>query len=791
MESTDMTVPWFPVIVVDMAGSVLTLVLAFWCVWLSKQWSERNPDDIFRHYIFLLTMAIVFFAISRSFGHLVKQILLLSEQEQAWKQIAPFSGAINSATFIVIFAFGIYFQRIQKMHGEVEKYQDHLEEFVEERTFELAAVNKSLQKEIVERLKAEEELQESRATLVNVFNNSNPLCITNLNYDIIDANDAYYAIFGKAAHGDPIKCYDSRPGSLCYTDDCPMKKILPGRELVTCEAIKKEIDGRERIFIITARPFRNADGELIGIVENFQDITKRKQAEEELAYEKEQLTVTLNSIGDGVITTNIMGRIVLINKVAQKLTGWSQPEAEGKPLEEVFHIIHEKNRERHQNPVERVLATGQKVELANHTILITKDNRELYIDDSGAPIFDTKSDIIGVVLVFRDITKERRLEEELQKARMIESTGVLAGGIAHDFNNILTVISGNISLAKILSGEQKVAERLAGAEKACMRAKSLTQQLITFAKGGAPIRKTASIADFLKESVNFVLHGSNVKCEFSMSDDLKCCDIDEGQISQVINNLIINADQSMPDGGTIRVEAENIVIGPGDGLPLRKGEYIKIAIRDTGVGIPAVDLPKIFDPYFTTKKEGKGLGLASCYSIISSHDGLITVESQEGVGSSFYIYLPASELEPASQAERPPTSVTGSGRILVMDDEMQIRRLLGKMLDYLGYEVETVADGDAAIDLFKRAGELNRPFDVVILDLTIPGGMGGKEAVNRLRAIDPNVKTIVSSGYSSDPIMADYKNYGFDGVVAKPYEINDIAAALQKLLSNDTGPDKE
>jgi PAS domain S-box-containing protein len=786
-----MTVPWGPVIVVEIVGSVLTLVIAFWCVWLSKQWSENNPDDIFRHYIFLLTMAIVLFAISRSFGHLVKQVLLLSEQEQVWQRISPFSGAINSATFIVIFAFGIYFQRIQKVHGEVEKYQDHLEEFVEERTFELAAVNKSLQKEIVERLKAEEELQESRATLVNVFNNSNPLCITNLNYEIIDANDAYYAIFGKAAPGGPIKCYDSRPGSLCYTDDCPLKKILPGRELVTCEAIKKEIDGRERIFIITARPFRNADGELIGIVENFQDITKRKQAEEELAYEKEQLAVTLNSIGDGVITTNIMGRIVLINKVAQKLTGWSQTEAEGKPLDEVFHIIHEKSRERLQNPVEQVLATGQKVVLANHTILMTKDNRELYIDDSGAPIFDLKSEIIGVVLVFRDITKERRLEEELHKARMIESTGVLAGGIAHDFNNILTVISGNISLAKVLSSEQKVAERLAGAEKACMRAKSLTQQLITFAKGGAPIRKTASIADFLKESVNFVLHGSNVKCEFSMSDDLKCCDIDEGQISQVINNLIINAYQSMPEGGTIRVEAENIEIGPGNGLPLQQGEYIKIAIRDTGVGIPATDLPKIFDPYFTTKKEGKGLGLASCYSIISSHDGLITVESRVGEGTSFYIYLPASELEPIRPPERPPASATGSGRILVMDDEMQIRRLLGKMLDYLGYEVESVADGEAAIDIFKRARELNRPFDVVILDLTIPGGMGGREAVNRLRAIDPDVKTIVSSGYSSDPIMADYTKYGFDGVVAKPYQINDIAAALQKLLGSETSADKE
>jgi signal transduction histidine kinase/CheY-like chemotaxis protein len=416
---------------------------------------------------------------------------------------------------------------------------------------------------------------------------------------------------------------------------------------------------------------------------------------------------------------------------------------------------------------------------------VTRDGEERFIDDSGAPIFDHKSEIIGVVLVFRDITKERRLEEELQKARMIESTGVLAGGIAHDFNNILTVISGNISLAKILSTDQKIVDRLSGAEKACLRAKNLTQQLITFAKGGAPIKKTASIADFFKESVKFVLHGSNVKCEFSMSDDLKCSEIDEGQISQVINNLIINADQSMPNGGTIKVEAENIDIGPGDGLPLQNGEYIKIAIRDTGSGIPAADLPKIFDPYFSTKEQGKGLGLASCYSIVNSHDGLIAVDSQEGAGTTFFIYLPASDLKPEKPTAEPTTAATGTGRILVMDDETQIRRLLGKMLDYLGYEVETVADGEAAIDLFKRAREINQPFDAVILDLTIPGGMGGKETVNRLLEIDPQIKTIVSSGYSSDPIMGDYRKYGFSGVVVKPYEITDIASALQKLLGNN------
>ncbi|MDX1776529.1 MAG: PAS domain-containing protein, partial [Desulfobulbales bacterium] len=627
-----MTFPWLPVVIVDIAGSITMLIISIYSALISWKWFSKKSGDIFRQYIFLLTVAIVFFAISRSFGHLVKQVLILNGFTETWKLIAPFSGAINSAIFIIIFAFSIYFHRFQKIHLEIEKYQNHLEELVNERTHEL---------------------NESKAVLENVLSNSNPMCITSLDYEIVMANNAYYEIFaGADDHGAARKCYDSRPGSSCDTEECPVRQILAGNALVEEEVDKQTRDGGHQSFIITARPFINAEDELIGIIENFQDITQLKEYERDLSTEKERLATTLNSIGDGVISTSIDGRIVMLNRVAKSLTGWRQHEAFGRKLADVFTIFRAKTREPYLRLIDKVVETCSVVELSDDVILLNRNGVEFLLESSAAPIIDKQNAVVGVVIVFRDVTTEKSIEQELEKARKIESIGVLAGGIAHDFNNILTAIVGNISLAKVnLNPEDKISYRLQAAEKACRRATGLTQQLITFSKGGAPIKKTASIGELLHDSAGFILRGSNVKCEFFIQDDLCSCEIDDGQISQVINNMIINADQAMPAGGSITIRADNVSLAESDHLPLAAGQYVKIAIIDDGGGIAAEDLDKVFDPYFTTKEKGSGLGLASSYSIIKKHNGLITVKSTVGKGSEFSIYLPATSKSPRRTKE--------------------------------------------------------------------------------------------------------------------------------------------
>lgn len=666
--------------------------------------------------------------------------------------------------------------------GQLHEYHNSLEKEIKERQ----KANVLLQEEVKDHKRTEEELVQSKAALENVLNNSNAICITDINYNIMMANNAYNEVFKKSPDPNiPIKCYDSRPGELCNTDKCPMRQVLAGKDFVSNEVIKVHPNRERSSYIVTARPFLNAEGELIGIIENFQDISQVKAYEKALSAEKERLAVTLNSIGDGVISTTVDGTIVMLNKVAQSLTGYSQSEATGKNLNDIFHIVDEKSRETRNDIVRKVVKTKQIIEFTKNLLLISRDGREYLIEDSAAPIFDRTSEVLGVVIVFRDVTKEKILNEEIEKARKIESIGVLAGGIAHDFNNILTAITGNISLAKMyVEPESKITSRLIEAEKACIRATGLTQQLITFSKGGAPIMKTTSISDLLKDSASFVLRGSNVKCEFNIETNLHPSEIDSGQIAQVLNNIIINADQAMPDGGIIQVRAENAEVTEVDKLPLNSGKYIKIAIEDRGYGIPPEDIGKIFDPYFTTKKKGSGLGLASSYSIIKKHGGFIRAESTLGQGSTFTIYLPASPAIMAS--ETPPVQdapVSGEGKILIMDDEKSVRLIAKDMLTYLGYEVDTSVDGDETITMYKAAMEANSPYGAVILDLTIPGGMGGKETVKKLQEIAPDVNAIVSSGYSNDRIMSEYYKYGFSGVITKPYRINDIGDVLKKTIS--------
>jgi two-component system, cell cycle sensor histidine kinase and response regulator CckA len=388
-------------------------------------------------------------------------------------------------------------------------------------------------------------------------------------------------------------------------------------------------------------------------------------------------------------------------------------------------------------------------------------------------------------IIYEDLTERKKLEEEVLKIQKLESLGILAGGIAHDFNNLLTGIIGNISLAKMkLEAGHPAQRNLEEAEKASARTKDLTQQLLTFSKGGAPVRKMASLHGIIVDSCEFVLRGSNKRCEFDLSENLWLVEVDKGQISQVISNIVINADQAMPGGGVIKVKAENCLVAPDCGMPLTPGMYVKISIKDEGIGISKDNLSKIFDPYFTTKQKGSGLGLATVFSILKKHEGYITAESEPGSGTTFHLFIPALHEGTIGVPEEVKSeAVIGKGRVLVMDDEELIQQVAGAMLNHLGYEVQFANDGLKTLEMYKNAKQSSKPFDIVLMDLTIPGGMGGEETIHQLLKIDPQAKAVVSSGYFNDPIMADYAKFGFRGVVSKPYKIQELSEALYKIMN--------
>jgi len=758
-----MILSWSPVILIDIFGSAWVLILAVWCAVLARKRTRQKPDDTFLHYVFLLTVAIVFFAISRSFGHLAKQILLMNDMESVWRAMSPYCGASNSVAFVVIFAFGLYFQRFQKVHLQIEEYKHGLEEMVSLRTGEL---------------------KEANSTLENVLNASNPLCITNSEHIITMANSGYWNIW-PGVNEDNMRCDESRPCSFCNTDDCLLQQVIAGADEVVQE-VEKEVDGERKVFIVTARPFRDSSGKLLGVVESFQDISKRKLAERALAEEREQLAVTLRSIGDGVITTDLEGNVVLINRVTEQLTGWSQQEAIGQPVEQVFNIINEESGEPCKSPVAEVLASGVGVEQATNTTLIAKDTSRFSVEDSSAPIFSRDSIIVGAVLVFRDVTEKRRAKEELFKVEKLKSVGILAGGIAHDFNNILAAILGNIEMAGMLVGpDAEVAPLLAMAKKASLRAKDLTQQLLTFSKGGNPIKQTTSIANTIQDATNFILHGSVVSCDFTLPEDLWLVDIDPGQIAQVVQNLVINAKAVMPDGGRIRISGENVPVDSSDRPTWLDGDaYIKICVQDEGSGIAEKDLEKIFDPYFTTKKEGSGLGLAITHSIIMNHRGYLDVASLPGVGTTFIIYLPVSEQKRVQgQEQQISCSKSKAVTVIIMDDEKPVREIALLMLKKLGHEALEAEDGEQLIETYRRRQISGKPIDIILMDLTVPGAMGGKEAMQEILALDPDARAIVSSGYSNDPVMADYKGYGFKAAVTKPFLLEELRYAIADVMA--------
>jgi signal transduction histidine kinase/ActR/RegA family two-component response regulator len=395
---------------------------------------------------------------------------------------------------------------------------------------------------------------------------------------------------------------------------------------------------------------------------------------------------------------------------------------------------------------------------------------------------DVPAKLDRVLFSVFDLTERKRMEQELSKSNKLESLGVLAGGIAHDFNNLLTAIVGNLYLCKAsIDPGHKLYARLVEAEKACFRAQNLTKQMLTFARGGKPVIKTCALGGLLNEWVTFALRGSNVEAQFAVQPDLWPVEADEGQLSQVLHNLVINAQQAMTGGGVVRVTAHNLLLETESALRLPGGRYVQISVVDQGAGIPKEHLSKIFDPFFTTKAKGSGLGLTTSYAIVAKHRGLLTVESEPGRGATFFVYLPASAEAVTPQHDDVTLSVKGKGSILFMDDEDAIRRFMGDLLGEMGYQVECVSDGATAVNRYRRALHSGKRFDIVILDLTVPGGMGGQEAIHQLLALDPAVRAIVSSGYSNDPVIAEFRQYGFRGRLSKPYHIEDLAKVLSTL----------
>lgn len=520
--------------------------------------------------------------------------------------------------------------------------------------------------------------------------------------------------------------------------------------------------------------------------EQIQQEHRLKLTEETLREERERMAITLSSIVEGVFTTDTRGRISYMNHMAEELSGWKQRDAMGRSIEEVVRFLHSGVNEKDDHPVTHVLEVGSSLHPLDHYPLFDRTNGERPVVYSVTPLRRSDGNLLGAVLILRDMTERIKLDEERLKASKLESLGLLAGGIAHDFNNLLTTILGNLSMTKTwVNSRDHLYIFLSEAENASLRAKKLTQQLLTFAKGGTPLKKPLALQQVISESAAFALSGSSTRCQCEIPDDLWPIEADEGQIGQVIHNLTVNAHQAMPTGGMLSIIGENIILTTEQAKQQSlsaEGKYIKLTIQDNGNGIPLKALHKIFDPYYSTKPSGSGLGLSTTYSIINNHHGLITASSVEGQGATFIIHLPASQIA-TTTLQVSPTAITGEGRVLVMDDEESIRLLLGEMLRHLGYEVECVAEGNEALECYQAAHRTQQPFNAVILDLTVTGGLGGKDTVAQLRQFDPQVKAIVSSGYSNDPVLSRYSTFGFHGVVAKPFRLAELSQVLHQITA--------
>ncbi|MGC8925344.1 MAG: ATP-binding protein [Calditerrivibrio sp.] len=494
---------------------------------------------------------------------------------------------------------------------------------------------------------------------------------------------------------------------------------------------------------------------------------------------KDELFITLMSIGDGVIVTDNNGKVEMMNQVAEKITGYKNNESVGKPLVEIFKINNEITGVQVENPIERALREGKIVGLANKTVLTDKNGNRKIISDSAAPII-VNGEVKGAILVFRDDTEKEKFKKEMIRKEQIETIGLVAGGIAHDFNNILSAINNYMLVAKMNFGEnEKVVEFANNVITLCGTGKFLANKLLVLSKGGEHMTLVGTdLFSLISETARFVLSGTNIKYEIKKTDYLCYGLVDQNLVAQIFHNLLINAKQAMPEGGEI-----NIGIEIDDSFLIHEKPSIKITVKDTGPGIPEDVIDNIFQPFFTTKQHGSGLGLYIVKTIVEKHDGRISVESVRGKGTTFTINLPASDkcgIETV-KVDKEVEADRFCHKILIMDDEYFVRDSLGMVFEGLGCEVFMAEDGDEALKIYKEHLERDKKFDIVFLDITVPIGKGAKYTIEKLKIIDPDVKAVVMSGYTDSDIMENYKSYGFIDVLSKPYDRKRIIEILREI----------
>jgi two-component system, cell cycle sensor histidine kinase and response regulator CckA len=550
----------------------------------------------------------------------------------------------------------------------------------------------------------------------------------------------------------------------------------PRQERIECRSV---VHGNTQRWIEVAAKseWDESESRVAHIIGAVKDITERKRAEEALRLREYYLTAIIENQPGLVWLKDADSRFLAVNRAFARSCGKQEPEELIGRTD--LDVWPKELAEQYRKDDAAVLKNGVPVRVEE---LISDKGERTWFETFKTPVKNTRGEIIGTTGYAHDITERKREEEALRNVQKLESLGILAGGIAHDFNNLLGGIFGYIDLAVAKASAGEVADTLAKALATIDRARGLTRQLLTFAKGGAPIKKTESLIPSIQEAARFALSGSRVSCDFHVPADLWLCEFDKEQIGQVIDNIVINAQQAMPDGGTIDICAENVSTATKPSGPAPKaGHYVRVSVIDHGIGMPQEIIPRIFDPFFTTKAKGHGLGLATCHSIVHRHGGWIDVESEPGEGSTFHVYLPANPgLSRPEAAASAAASHEGRGTIVVMDDEEVIRDAVSEMLKSLGYSVITTQNGREAIDVARGETQAGRTIEAMILDMTVPGGMGGREAVGEIHRIDPRLPVFVASGYAADPVMATPKDHGFAGSICKPFTRSDLAEMLRK-----------